>query len=337
MDLPETSEVSTAIDNQPAAPIGESSRRDDIMKAMDAKEKTELAETPEQKSVRERDDKGKFTAKVDKPLETTDKPIEAKPVRAYPKSWTRGLESKYDTLDPDVVSQIEKRESDMENGFKRIEQIKQFHDEINQVILPYMPTLNSLGKKPSEAIKELLNADYTLRNAAPNQKKDYFNRLAKNYGIDLGTVSTVQSEPLAQLQDKIYQLETQLHQNQQASQQQSQTAAFAPYINEVNQFASDPAHSHYETVRPIMAALIESGAAVDLQSAYDQALWTRPDLRDQQLSEQRKTWQEEEKERVNKAKQAAVSVKGAPSSSQPSNQPHDRRAAIEAAMNARSR
>lgn len=327
MDLSESTEVEAV--STPDEHSSES-RHDAISKAFEAADVTEeVTETEAQKTERQRDEKGKF-AKTEAAPETAEP---EKPKRAYPKSWKPEYSKDFDGIPETVYNEIQRRESDIENGFKRIEQIKGFYDEMNSVINPYLPTINALGVKPSEAVKSLLNADHVLRTGSPEQKAMYFQKLAKNYGVDTTSLPKDENPQYSQLTDKISQLEHQI----QSYQQQSQSATLSPYINELNQFASDPAHSHFEELRPVMAALIESGAAADLSNAYEQALWTRPDLRDQQLAEQRKSWQEEEKQRVAKAKAAAVSVKGAPSDSTSTNNPHDRRAQIEAAMNASGR
>lgn len=328
-DLSESPEV-TGIDNQPSAPIGEQaepSRRDEIAKVIESKE---IAETPEVKAERLRDEQGKFT----KLAKTADKPTEPpkaeeKPKRAYPKSWKKEFEKDFESIPEPIYNEISRREQDIEKGFLRIEQIKNFYDEMNQVINPYMPTINALGVKPAQAIQQLLNADHILRSGGPAQKQQYFRQLAKNYGVDLGGLQTEAPNETQLLREQIANLEYQIRQNQQ----QTQNANLAPYINEIEAFKAQA--DRFDEVRPIMAHLIESGKASDLKSAYDMAIRTLAPPID--LDQERKKWQEEEKQRIEKAKQAAVSVRGAPSATPSTNNHHDRRGAIEAAIDARSR
>ena len=85
---------------------------------------------------------------------------------------------------------------------------------------------------------------------------------------------------------------------------------------EIEAFASDPGHIHFETVKPVMAALLESGAAKDLKDAYDQAVWARPDIRSTLVPPQSVNTEEkrlaEIKAKAEKAKQAGSSITGGP-------------------------
>ena len=42
-----------------------------------------------------------------------------------------------------------------------------------------------------------------------------------------------------------------------------------------------PLYPHFDAVKVQMGALMQSGAADDLKSAYEQAIWTQPALREQ--------------------------------------------------------
>jgi nitric oxide reductase activation protein len=77
-----------------------------------------------------------------------------------------------------------------------------------------------------------------------------------------------------------------------------------------------------------MAALIGQGAAKDLQDAYEQAVWARPDTRATLLAQQRA---EEEQKRRAEAKQKAedarrksVSITGGPGNTANSSAPEGR-------------
>lgn len=314
-EAPEAVEASPPIglkDQEPKAPIGE----------------------------RPRDEKGRFVAEAEEATVTvTDEPAvdvtepepepkrEAKPAKEPPKTWKPAAKEKWSNLDPEVQAEIERRENDIFKGIESYKERAQAFDQFAQAIAPYQKTIQQQGLQPAQAVQKLFQADHVLRTAPPHQKRQYFNQLAQYYGVELDAEEA--GDPaVTQLQDEIYALKQQLGTYQQESQQ----ASFAPYINEVERFKADPAHEHFETLRPVMAALIESGVAGDLQAAYDQALYAHPELRTSKIAEQQDKAREEERKRIEAAKRAAVQVKGAPSPAPAKVNAGDRRAVIAGAF-----
>ena len=105
--------------------------------------------------------------------ETTQKdtpaPVE-KPKKTAPTTWRTETKAKWDTLPPEVQDEIEKREADMEKGWKdlggRSNELKQW----DEAIAPYRATLGAIGMAPQKAVQVLFNADHLLRYGNPQQK-----------------------------------------------------------------------------------------------------------------------------------------------------------------------
>ena len=150
-------------------------------------------------------------------------------------------------------------------------------------------------------------------------------QLAKEYGIQYDPANPpAQADPT---QQEIARLNDELRSLKQAQEH----ASLTPYVNAVNAFRAD--HEHFDTLQNHIFSLIETGAAKDLESAYEQALWAHPELRQEALAKQRAADQAAEAERVRAARAAAVQVRGAPSQAIPqTTNVQDRRAVIKQAM-----
>lgn len=309
------------------------SRHDVIRELADAADKPE-----EEAPSRERDDKGRFAkASEAEPSDPpppeepeAEVPSEDKPKdRPAPAGWSPAAKEKWAGIDEVVQKEVEKREQDIHKGIEQYKEKAKAFDEFSSVVSPYMATIQAQGVTPTQAVQKLLGADHLLRTAPPAQRKQVFLQLANHYGVEIEAQEEEAGDPVvSQLQNELYSLKQQV----QAYQQESQRASFTPYVNEVEKFRANPANEHFETLRPVMAALIESGAAADLQSAYDQALYANPDLRGLQIAKQQEKAKAEERKRIEAAKRASVQVKGAPSSTGAKVNAGDRRATIEAAM-----
>lgn len=268
-------------------------------------------DTPEEKAKRIRDNQGKFAAN-EKPADNAPfiAPVVAE-VRA-PNTWKKEAAEKFATLDPVIRAEVERREADF---FKGIEQYKgkaQIADALERVISPHMQTLNSLGITPDVAIGELMEADKRLRYGSQQDKQAYFAQLAQNYNIDIGQVQNMPpvDHNMSALQNQVNQLQNHLN-NQQLMGQRQEEAALT---SEINSFAADPKHSHFANVREYMGALIQTGHALDLASAYEQAVYANPTTRALVIAEQQNLAKAEASKKAQAAKSSAsVNIRARPS------------------------
>lgn len=282
----------------------------------------------------ERGEDGKFIAKeTEKPKEEPAQ--EAEPVKEIPpppQSWGESVKANWATLPEDVRASILKREADAHKEFTAPDGALRLGREIKNIIAPYEAQIRAEGATPAQAVESLLNTAYILRSGTPEQKRALILNTAKQYGVDLGSLQQeeeyvdptiaqlkAQVEELKRLTDPNY-IKSTLTKEMEDAKTQADIVAFA----------SDPANVHYQSVRPMMKAMIESGAidfklptgleksqAQVLKEAYDMACMANPTIRSTLEAAKAAEQEAKRKQEVMAKKRAASSVTG--SSAVPSN------------------
>lgn len=229
-----------------------------------------------------------------------------------PKSWKAEMHPYWSKLDPAVQKYYIEREKQMLDGLDQYKAEAQQAKTWRESLSPYQQTLRQLGMDELTAAKSLFQADHILRYAPTEQKVAYFKRLADNYSIDLKGLAPASAAPapldpaIQALQDKLATVEHTLTARQQADHQSAQDKL----RKDVDAFASDPAHPHFNAVADDMMPFIQAG--LSLQDAYDKAVWAHPVTREQQLQARLQT--EAEKQRENARLQALPKKKAASAS-----------------------
>lgn len=191
-----------------------------------------------------------------------------------PKSWKAEMHPYWQKTDPKVQSYYLEREKQMLDGLEGYKTDAQFAKQFRDSLSPYRQTLQQLGVDELTAAKSLFQADHLLRYSPAEQKRAYFEQLAKNYGIDLGVPSQPAApvDPVVQgLQQKLASIEQQL-----TAKQQAELAAARDAVNkELEAFAGDTvAHPYFDEVAEQIAIFVSAGKS--LQDAYDAAVWANP-------------------------------------------------------------
>lgn len=137
--------------------------------------------------------------------------------------------------------------------------------------------------------------------------------IARSAGIDLrafGQPQSQQAQP-QQPQDIGKMLEQLVEQRFQPIVAAAEQRETQQIVQSVEGFRADPKHPYFEDVRMHMGHLIRSGAAKDLEDAYDQATWANKAIREKLQQEQ--SGQQDRARTVARAQQARqASVRGAP-------------------------
>jgi hypothetical protein len=303
-------------------------------------------ETPEvtpSTTDRPRDALGRFTAKTETAAETPpddttgsvtepkeqefedrgeEQPPKAAQALRAPQSWGASAKAKFAELPPEIQQEVHKRERDFSIGLQRNAELAQFGRSLAEVINPYQAMLAAEGANPITVVDDMMRTAYLLRTAPPQQKAQLFKQVAQQFGVDLNSLTA--EEPyvdpqIAALQARQQQLEQYLQQQQfqaQQAAQASQAQETTRLTSEIDDFAADPAHPHFEEVRADMAALLKAGRAQGLADAYEMAIWARPDIRPSLLQQQQADMEAKRKaeaaKKAREAQAAAVSVRGAP-------------------------
>jgi len=255
-------------------------------------------------------------AEADKPdaPEAAENPEQPEEVEPAPSSWRKDVAAKWNELPADIRAEINRRESEYHKGIEQYKPAVQFAQEMNAAITPYVRNIQASGVPAPQAMNHLLMIEDKLRNGDEESKLQTLVKIAHDYGIDLQKAGQTQPD------QRMWQMEQQLAHERATREQYERSMADRDnqaVTSEIEAFASAEGHEHFEVVKADMAAMLQSGMAQGLQDAYDKAVWARPDLR-QSLIEKERTEAEQratEQARRNKAKSAAVGVKGSPPSS----------------------
>jgi hypothetical protein len=302
---------------------------------------TESTETQAPASTGDRDERGRFKGKqqvTDTTLQPSDPAAPTNPLDASqtegikqentsaaalpPSTFTPEGKAEFMKASPALQKEILKREQDMMRGIEQYREAANTAERVQRAFSPYMATINSLGVTPEVAIQHLLTADHKLRYGSPHEKAAELGRIAQQFGVDIGQLSTEQPavDPTVQaLQSKINQLEQYL--NQQTTQAQTAEQQFVK--SEISKFESNPENLYFNDVRGHMGALLNSGQATDLKDAYDKACWANPQIREilqrQQNEESERKRLADLAQKSQTAKRAGFDVQGTGSSAATSN------------------
>ncbi len=267
-----------------------------------------------------------------------DPAVEAKaePVIDPPARFSEKDKETFRSLPREAQEILAARNQEMEADYTRktteIAEQRKATEAINAAVEPYRPYLASLSISPERAFSTLLGADYQLRNGTPEQKVKFAVQLVRDYGINLADISE-QSEDdavapeIAQVNQRISGIERVIQSSQtQAQTQLTQNAeAQVTVFAEEKDDAGDLVHPHFAEVRAVMGALVSANPELDVQTAYENAVWANPQLREADLAKQRqeadkateqrraeatKTAEQEKRVKAKKAKKAANGVKG---------------------------
>jgi hypothetical protein len=268
-----------------------------------------IPEEPEEKAARLRDEKGKFAAKAAEPevpaIEDPAALVPEVPVNQAPNTWKKEAAAVWSKLPPEARAEVERREADFHRGIEQYKTKAQFGETIERTLAPHIQTFQSLNVAPERAIADLLDGDRKLRYGQPHEKAAFMAQLARHYGVDLSAAQEVHDTPvdpnLTALQQQVQQLTSFIQTQQSSVQQQAEQSL----NSEISAFAADPNHSHFETVKPHMIALLQAGQAKDLSDAYEQAVYANPTTRAAMLQQQMAAQREEAAKKAQAAREAA--------------------------------
>lgn len=204
----------------------------------------------------------------------------APPARPMPKSWAKEYQEVWDGLNDRAREIYEKREADFLRGTEGFRTEAAYAKAFREAIAPYQPLLDSQGiRDHAQAVKFLLNAHYQLSSGQPQERANYFARLAKTYGVDVAQLQAAAAGAAPATDPAVAALNARLDKFEGAwgAEQQARYAALqAQTRKEVEAFASDKAHPYFDEVADDVAALIGAYPQISLKEAYERAVWANP-------------------------------------------------------------
>lgn len=296
------------------------------------------SETAEEKAARDyaRDEAGRFAKAQEEAAKAAQEAPKQPEAPAWRPNWYKDEYGDWRQMPEPFRQALQERERAFAVEIQRRAEALKPWETVNQALTEYQQELQAAGISPHQYVQNLVQADRYLR-ADPIAALQW---IAKSYGADLAQIAqqATQQETaltpeqramraeLERLESLRIQQENWLRQQQEQqrqAQEAQERAEMARIEAEIQAFAKD--RPHFETVRGLMAPLMDSRAASTLAEAYDMAVRAHPELGPRMLAEQHRA-------HAQKAKAASVSsLRGAPTPGASSANPKDLRASIEAA------
>ncbi|NNH46230.1 hypothetical protein HLI03_32095 [Rhizobium laguerreae] len=189
-----------------------------------------------------------------------------------PPGWSQEAKAHFGALPQEVQAAISKREQEVDNGFRVLQDYKGLEE--------FTPIVRQAGTTHADVMRKAIDWEQSLIRDPVNTVI----HVAKMAGVNLQAL-------VAGQQDQILQRRPQQAQQQPTPQPVNVEATVEQVLRkrdtetQVNAFISDPANVHAEAVLDDMVALISAGRSSSLKDAYDAACWMRPDIRQQLISQ----------------------------------------------------
>jgi gas vesicle protein len=253
----------------------------------------------------------------------------AAPAVPAPESLSKEAKEAWAKAPPEIQAAFIKREQDMAAG---VQQLQQRYRQIDEAISPHTDALRQMNATPGEAVNRM----FLWFKALAGKPADAFPALAQSMGIDWNRLAGTQQqapqgtaqgtapeipEPVKQyvggLQREISQLK------QLVEQTAGRFGNVENNINQQNQARTEEnlnlwsnGKTYFNEVRMDMAKLIETGIVplkngqVDLDTAYERAIYFNPEVRAKVLAEQQQAnaqVQQQSRDAATTAQQTQVS------------------------------
>lgn len=234
---------------------------------------------------------------------------------AAPIDWPDEVKAQWDKLDPPVREAIAKRERHVNDMLQQSSEARQAVESFQQMVAPYTPLMQAEGvSDPLVAVNGLLQTTAALAMGSQQQKAQKIAALINHYGVDISTLDSIlagEPAPKGPASDpRIDAIWNRLQQAEQQSQQQTQ----AETQQTIQQFAADPKNRHFDTVRGVMADLIDvaaaNGQSLSIEQAYDRACMAVPEVAEQVIAQRTRGLASAQQQTVAAKRNAASSVHG---------------------------
>lgn len=206
-----------------------------------------------------------------------------------PKTWTKEALETWATIPPRAQQEILKREEDFFKGISQYKGAAEVGAAYDAVIEPYKPILAAEQIDPVQMFQSFAANHYILTKGSPEQKIELAAAMLAGYQIPLPELLNYIADQdldfnppdpeVTALRNELGQIKNLIAgaQSQQA-QQVSNTV-----VSEINAFAADPAHPHFDELAADIGKLFEAGLATSLQEAYEKAVYANPQTRQKEI------------------------------------------------------
>lgn len=243
----------------------------------------------EQAQTREynRDEGGRFTAKQEQQAEQ-QQAVEQQEQQTQPKlwraNWYKDEWGAWDKYPEAFRNALRDQERAAQQGIEKFSTAAKAWEPLNEVLKPFEAQLKAQGQTPQQFIGGLVNI-YGYLQQDPVQALDWLAQNTLGQGWTIRELARWMEEQGHQghkvdpLQQELAALKQQVQQLSQAPQTQAREAA----NRQIAEWAKDK--PDFDTVRPIMAALVKQNPEASLDDLYEQARYAHPDTRGRLLQE----------------------------------------------------
>lgn len=325
----------TEIDNDPVEV--ETPQEDSLRATLEAAvQEHEESEPESTSSSRARDERGRFTTSS-QPQESDQAPqVEAseasKPI-APPYSWSADNKELFSKLPREMQEYLSKREQERESFVGRkaqeVSAVRERYAPVERIVTQYSDTFKRANIDPYQGLESLVLAQQYL----DKDPVGALRLMAQSYGLDLsqladGAEGTQFAQPQAypQMHYLTNELETirgklaAFENEKMAQQQRAAVSEVETFANEMDStgklirpFMADVHDQMMDEIRLIRSRNPELPARQILQQAYETSCWKNPNVRSRLIEQQRAP--QVQAQRVQQAKLAGSSVRGAPGAS----------------------
>jgi hypothetical protein len=218
-----------------------------------------------------------------------------------PAAWAKEARDIWAQVPPAAQAAILKREAD---GQKGVESLKAQYSELDRAIAPHLEAIKNNGHTPGQAVHQL----FAWFQALAQNPDVAFPALAKSFNYQwkggeavaepektadeqpAGAIPSEVQSYIDKMRAEMLAMKQELGQQVSSLSQGFQQQSEAKTQEIVHNWAKDK--PHFENVRGLMAQLIQSGAVplkdgrVDLDGAYQMAIYANPEVRSAVLQEE---------------------------------------------------
>lgn len=314
---------------------------------------TEVAAEPD-KPDRPRNPKGQFVsvdkaAPAEKPTAAASSPpaeAPAEPPKALdiPAHFTAEQRAKFATLTPEVqeiVRSTEKaREAEYTRRSQEVAEYRKTADPFVEAVKPHLDYLRQVapqvGNTPAGMINAIIATERALRQGQPHERYAAFSQLAQAYGVDLrafttGQVPVPQPQPQPTYDPRIEAVSRELAQFKAEREREVADRQVDTFSTEKDE-GGQPRYPYFEKVRHVMASIIQSGKADNLQDAYTMATAPILDVIEREMKSRQEAAEKARAEQLEKAKRATPVKSSSGAMPQGDNKPKGLDAHLNAAM-----
>lgn len=233
--------------------------------------------------------------KSDTPPTTDGKPAPVERVKA-PQSWSPAVRERFAQLEPDIQSEILRREKEISVKLQETAQERKVAQDFITAINPYVDVIKESGQHPIAFTQALYQTARVLTKGTQQEKAELIAHLVKNSQVDWKVLDAAFEKafenaqaPAPSLPPELDQRLSRIEQTAYSVAAERQQAYMQNIQAQIDQFAKDPKNEYFNDVVNDMVALIQSGQAKDLPSAYEKAVWANPETRKALLNKQQQS------------------------------------------------